>query len=703
MRFDGLASLPVISVLLLASGCARLAELSESTERTGVYGSVFAPDFTARQPYAGTSGSYGQQQQQQEMVAAGAFYAPATTNAPTLPPGVSSSSDGEVNLNFEEADIAEVAEAILGDALGIGYTLDPGVSGEVTLSTARPVPRDDLLAILETVLASNNLALVKAGELYRITGDASSTALAVDKGQVSAGHGLSVIPLKYVSAQTLTRLIDGFAIRPGSVRVEKTRNLLIVAGSGEARRTAVETALSFDTDWMEDQSVAILPLRATKPETIIPELTRVFGSGSGESSEDVIQFMAMPRLRAILAVSQSRGLVERAQTWVARLDKENPDLDSNVHVYRVKYREAQKLSELLGRLFSASGGGSAAPPGEATPPEEADPSALVDAAFSAPQANAATSLFLSDPGEALSGTTALRIEPDLSNNSLVIYGNRAIRGKVLQALAHIDVPQMQVAVNVTMAEVRLNDQLRYGVQYFIKSGDIGLGRDDGSVGLFRTIADGIARELPGFNFVVGSENAPDIVLNALDAVTDVRVLSSPSLVVMENEVAKFRVGDQIPIVTRTVSSVDDANAPVSNEVEYRDTGIIMNVRPRIAENGVVTMVIEQEISSVSANASSLTPVISNRSVSSTISVVDGQTVLLGGLISEQSDVGRDGIPGLNQVEVVGNLFGSRSRADVRTELLILIRPSVIRDGRDAQNVAESLRAQMWNVSGGSMK
>ncbi|UIJ73890.1 type II secretion system secretin GspD [Aurantimonas sp. HBX-1] len=702
MRFDGLVSLSVIGVLLLASGCARLAELSESTERTGVYGSVFAPDFAARQPRAETSGSYGQQQQQ-ELVAAGAFYAPATTNAPTLPPGVSASSDGEVNLNFEEADIADVAEAILGDALGVGYTLDPGVSGEVTLSTARPVPRDDLLAILETVLASNDLALVKAGELYRITGDTSSTALAVDKGQVSAGHGLSVIPLKYVSAQTLTRLIDGFAIRPGSVRVEKTRNLLIVAGSGEARRTAVETALSFDTDWMEDQSVAILPLRATKPETIIPELTRVFGSGSGESSEDVIQFMAMPRLRAILAVSQSRGLVERAQTWVARLDKENPDLDSNVHVYRVKYRDAQKLSELLGRLFSASGGGSAAPSGEATPPEEADPSALVDAAFSAPQASAATSLFLSDPGEALAGTTALRIEPDLSNNSLVIYGDRAIRGKVLQALAHIDVPQMQVAVNITMAEVRLNDQLRYGVQYFIKSGDIGLGRDDGSVGLFRTIADGIARELPGFNFVVGSENAPDVVLNALDAVTDVRVLSSPSLVVMENEVAKFRVGDQIPIVTRTVSSVEDANAPVSNEVEYRDTGIIMNVRPRIAENGVVTMVIEQEISSVSANASSLTPVISNRSVSSTISVVDGQTVLLGGLISEQSDVGRDGIPGLNQVEVVGNLFGSRSRADVRTELLILIRPSVIRDGRDAQNVAESLRAQMWNVGGGSMK
>ncbi|EAS51311.1 putative general secretion pathway (GSP) protein D [Aurantimonas manganoxydans SI85-9A1] len=700
MRSEMLPSIPVISVLLFAGGCAGLDGIMETTDRSGIYGAAFGPDFSARQPRADPSGFPGQATSQD---AAGAFFGPEARNAPPLPPGVSASSVGEVNLNFQGAAIPEVVEAILGEALGIGYTLDPDVTGEVTLSTARPVARDDLLAILESVLSGNGLALVKAGELYRITTDASTAATPIERGQATAGHGLSVIPLKYVSAQTLTRLIDGFAIRPGSVRVEKTRNLLIVAGSGEARRTAVGTALSFDTDWMQDQSVAILPLRATKPETIIPELTRVFGSRSGESSEDVIQFMAMPRLKAVLVVSQSRGLVERAQTWVSRLDKENPDLNSNVHVYRVKYRDAQKLSELLGRLFSSSAADPAAATEEATPQRDADPSALVEAAFSAPLAGSATSLFLGASGGMLDGATSLRIEPDLSNNSLVIYGDRAVRGKVLQALAHIDVPQMQVAVNVTMAEVRLNDQLRYGVQYFIKSGDIGLGRDKGSVGLFRTIADGIAREVPGFNFVVGSESSPDIVLNALDAVTDVRVLSSPSLVVMENEVAKFRVGDQIPIVTRTVNSVEDANAPISNEVEYRDTGIIMNVRPRIAENGVVTMVIEQEISSVTANAGSLTPVISNRSVASTISVVDGQTVLLGGLISEQSDVGRDGIPGLNRLKVVGNLFGSKSRADVRTELLILIRPSVIRDGRDAQNVAESLRAQMWNMGGGSLK
>ena len=232
---------------------------------------------------------------------------------------------------------------------------------------------------------------------------------------------------------------------------------------------------------------------------------------------------------------------------------------------------------------------------------------------------------------------------------------------------------------------------------------VGLGEDNGSIGLFNTLANNIGRELPGFNFVVGSEASPDIIINALDEITDVSVLSSPSLVVMENEEARFQVGDQIPIVTRTVTSIEDADAPISNQVEYRDTGIIMRVRPRISEDGVVTMKIDQEISSVSSNAGTLTPIISNRSISSNVSVVDGQTVLLGGLIRDQQQAGKDGIPGLRRVKGVGNLFGSTNRSNERTELLILIRPSVIRDGKDAQSVAEELQSRMWELGPRSLK
>ena len=196
--------------------------------------------------------------------------------------------------------------------------------------------------------------------------------------------------------------------------------------------------------------------------------------------------------------------------------------------------------------------------------------------------------------------------------------------------------------------------------------------------------------------MIGSASSPDVIIDAFDSITDVQVLSSPSLVVVENEDARFQVGDQIPIVTRTITDTEDINT-TSNEIEYRDTGIILSVKPRVSDDGTVTLEIEQEISSVVGGSQSLTPTISNRKVESEIAVVDGQTVLLGGLISETSNQERAGVPGLSRVPGVGALFGRKSRNGARNELIILIRPSVIRGAEDAQHVAEDLRSRMWSL------
>ena len=221
--------------------------------------------------------------------------------------------------------------------------------------------------------------------------------------------------------------------------------------------------------------------------------------------------------------------------------------------------------------------------------------------------------------------------------------------------------------------------------------------DRGSASLFSGLTTAIGQSAPGFNFVLGSAASPDVIIDAFDGITDVSVLSSPSLVVVENETAKFQVGDQIPIVTRQITGIQDPDSPTANEVEYRDTGIILNIKPRIAENGVVSLEIGQEISSVAAGGSTLTPTISNRSIKSSIAVVDGQTVLLGGLISETGSRERAGIPGLSRIRGIGALFGSRSNINNRTELIILIRPSVIRGSEDAQHVAEDLRSRLWGL------
>lgn len=662
---------------------------------------MFRPDFSAKQTAGFAAGGAGDVEQRE--TANSIIIGPDGPGVDgTVTGQVPANGDG-VRLNFEDADLVEFVDAILGSLLELNYAIDPNVSGTVTMSTAQPLARDQLLEVVEVALRLNGAELVRNGDLYQIVDSTNASASRVDRASAGPGYGLTVIPLDYITPQTLAQLINGFGTRPGSVKTEATQNLLIVLGSSADRQAALETAQAFDVDWMEGQTVGILAMQNAKPEAIIPELERIFSAGEGGGA---IEFMSMPRLKAVLAVSPNRTLIERAQGWVARLDRTNPAVDEGVQVYRVKYRDAAVLAELVGQLFGA-GGSDAAAPEDVLAEEALSPGPeMIEASFSGDalegefEAGIAPAVFAAGPTASAGGP---RIQADAANNSVVVYGDQEMRRKVLAALARIDVPQQQVAINITMAEVRLTDQLKYGIQYFVKSGSIGLGDDNGSFGLFNAVGRTIGRELPGFNFVLGSEASPDVIISALDEITDVQVLSSPSLVVMENEVARFQVGDQVPIITRTVTSIEDANAPVSNQVEYRDTGIIMRVRPRISEDGIVTMEIDQEISAVASAAGTLTPVISNRSISTNVSVNDGQTVLLGGLIRDQSERGEDGIPVLKDIRGIGKLFGSTNRSNERTELLILIKPQVIRDGRDAQAVAEELQARMWYLGPRSLK
>jgi general secretion pathway protein D len=203
----------------------------------------------------------------------------------------------------------------------------------------------------------------------------------------------------------------------------------------------------------------------------------------------------------------------------------------------------------------------------------------------------------------------------------------------------------------------------------------------------------INRVLPGFNFLMGTEAQPQLIINALHAVTDVKILSNPSLVVLDNQSATLQVGDQIPVTTQSAQSVIAPGAPVVNNIDYRNTGIILRVAPRINANGNVLLNIEQEISSVAdnVNATSLTPTVSQRRVASSIAVASGQTVLLAGLVSQTQNRTRNGIPGLDRINGIGDLFSQNNGTVQRTELIIFIRPQIIRNGVDAYRVAAGLR------------
>jgi general secretion pathway protein D len=551
----------------------------------------------------------------------------------------------------------------------------------------------------------------------------------VDEGEALPGSGVSVVPLRFTSVATMTKLLSGFIAETDGLRIDPGRNAILIRGPAPNREEVVRAIESFDTDWMRNQSVSLVEARRARVDTVVAELTRIFDNENNGNGSGLIQFKPISRMRAILIISKNPALIRRAETWIRRLDQESDRAADNVFVYRPRHRDAKELARLVSSLFKNGGTGSTDSPGGAglggglstTPfgsgsqdgggregggmvPGGAQSSMAQpgSAARSGglPMAPASAEAFTLDPvqneGESGRGgqsrRMALTVNADPANNTVVSYTDGETYQKVLAVLRSLDVAPTQVAINVTIAEVQLNDALKYGVQFFLRSNRVGLGTNKGSISLADTAEQILTRKLPGFNFV-GGGNSPDVVISALDSISKVQVLSSPSLVVMENKPAVLQVGDQVPITTRQGQSVVNIDAPVLNQIEFKDTGIILKLIPRVGQSDTVTLDVEQEISNVSKGENTLTPTISRRRVSSSLTINNGQTVLLAGMISENRHAVRDGIPYLAR-SLIGDLFGSTNNGIDRTELVMFIRPVVVRDGEDAASVAEEFRSRL---------
>jgi general secretion pathway protein D len=670
-------------------------------------------------------------------------------------------------LNFENTPIASVAKVVLGDILATGYTIDPRVQGMISLSSGRPVPKSELLFVLENALRLSGVVLVKDVQGYRLIplGDAVGAGnLDTAEARAEPGYGVSVVPLRYVSASTLIKLLDSFATKPGTVRADTTRNMLLIQGSGAERKASIETVLGFDVDWMRGQSVGVFPVRFTAPEPIITELEKIMDSGDGGLSQNIVKFQPVARLNAILVVTRKPNLLKTAETWIRRLDAADT-ARTGVHVYQVKYGEARQLARVLNDIFVGGGGSFDTPANQVAPRSglgltagstdrlaASGPSASANVNFggafggtggggaaggaggfggSGRTGGAAGGLGAgstlgrqtaqSTDASALEGRTptggagggqplleGVRITPDATGNALLIYASTENYQIVARTLAQLDRPKLQVAIDSTVAEVTLNDNLSYGVQFFLQSKQSGV---RGAVSNIPTSPPGggvsgstngllnaaLNRAFPGFNFLLGSETAPNVILDALHAVTTTKVLSNPSVVVVDNEVATLMVGSDVPISTGSLAPLTGG---VVNSIDYRSVGIILRVVPRINANGNVRLDIEQEISQVQPDVGvGGNPTFSQRKVKSSIGVASGQTVLLAGLIQEQQSLNRGGIPLLDQIQNLGDAFSHQDKTNSRTELIVFIRPQIIRDSVDASFVAEELRTKLRGTIG----
>jgi len=601
---------------------------------------------------------------------------------------VTGDSSGQYELNLVNAPVAQAAKAVLGDALQVNYVVDPRVQGTVTLQTSKPVSKEALSDILESALAVNGAGIVKRAGTYQVVplSETLSSTPAVSAPSVSpSGPGVKVqvIQLQFIAADEMKTILEPITRQGSVLRVDSTRNLITVAGNNTDLAAIREAVSVFDVDWMRGMSVALHPLKASKPEAVASELDSIFGTKDGPGAK-VIQFIPNDRLNSVLVITSRPAYLARAATWIGKLDRLAETNEQQLFVYQIQNRPAKELASVLSSVLGTSvktEGGSA---GSNVSPDMTPIAMQSDGVTPAPLTGPSPSLPEQDSEE----PAHAKVVADVENNALLIQTTARDYERIQQILTKVDVLPTQVMLEAVIAEVTLDDDLKYGLRWFFENGGTKVSVSDLAKGAAAAFAG-------GFSWSYATDNI-QVTLNALSKITDVNVISAPTIMALNNQKAILQVGDQVPILTQQSQDTGNGTAPIINSVQMKDTGVILTVIPRINNAGRVMLDIQQEVSNVTKTDSSDidSPTIQQRKVQTRVMVNDGETLALGGLIQQTNSVGRAQVPILGDIPVIGNVFKQKDDAIKRTELIIFIQPHVVRDINEAREVTEEFRGKI---------
>lgn len=607
-------------------------------------------------------------------------------------------STGNVSLNFEAADLREVTAFVLGELLQLNYVIHEGVRGQATLQTSRPIEREALLPTLEQILRLHGVVVVPVDGVYQIMprdGALQGTvAPRVDLGQ--PGFGVRIVPLRYIAAAEMEKILQPFLVPGAVLRVDRNRNLLILAGTRREMVQWLETIEIFDVDWLKGMSVGMFTLKHTDVVDVAEALQQILADPESPVF-GMFRLVPVARLNMLMVVTPQAAYLDEARIWINRLDRGADTQTPRLYVYRMQNAAAADIADVLNQVYGSGTTRSAAPalaPG--LEPVEVGASGGREAGTAGGRRGGAVAATVLGPGADGLGaalTDEVRVVADDRNNALLVLASPRDYDVIEAAVRQLDIPPMQVLVDATIIEVALTDELRYGLQWFFKN-RVG---DYAGQGRFTTGDSAVlAPTFPGFNYsILDSAGMVRAVLSALAEDSRVNVLSSPSVMVLDNQSATIRVGDQIPIRTSESQGTTE-DARIVSTIQYRETGVLLKVTPRVTSGGMVVMEVRQEVDGVTRTTTSGidSPTIQQRLVESSVAVQSGETVVLGGLIREVENFDSFGLPVLYRLPVVGPLFGTTSKSVQRVELLVLITPQVARDVSEAREVTEEFRRRM---------
>ncbi|WP_299980326.1 type II secretion system secretin GspD [uncultured Pseudoteredinibacter sp.] len=609
--------------------------------------------------------------------------------------------DGEaVHMNFEGAPLADVVHAILGDTLKLDYVIEHPIKGKITLRTRSPIPRDQLLEILESLLHANGVLMVRdPNDRYFVSASkALQTMVPQFESPNSRGAGFTttIIPLQNIGAAEMADILKPVAGDKAFVRIDVARNILIMAGTRVQMSGWLDIISSFDIDTLKGMSVGVFPIEYADPTEIQAALGQIIESSGDavKSPAQLVKLIPLERLGSLLVITPRAELLEKVKTWIKRLDK-LPDsgAEPQLYVYPVQNGTASHISELLGQLFGGGSNGSSrsgVAPGQgrqSVSDSTGDGSKAKSAPIKSGNKNRGGSSSVSIAGD-------VKVVADEDNNALLIYATSNEYRKIEKALQKLDVSPAQIMVEASIIEVTLNDSLEYGLEWSFSGG---LGGGDAGLGGLANTKNAPAVSRPGFSYsLVNATGDIKAVLNALATDSLLNVISTPSIMVLDNNEASIKVGSQTPVQT---GSSTTSNGIVTSNIEFKDTGVDLTVTPSVNAGGMVTMDVTQKVTDVGAQDEvSGQRSFQTREFQTRIAIRSGESVVLGGLIRENKTNGSSGVPGLHSIPVVGALFGKKSNTSVKTELLVILTPRVLFNEQDMRDISREMRARISDLT-----
>jgi general secretion pathway protein D len=581
---------------------------------------------------------------------------------------------------FKDADIGQVAEEILGGALGISYTIDPGVTGKMSFRIDRRLTRAQLLDAFEAALGANDVVLVRKGESLVLTPRASAKTTAglrpATEGIGRAGYQVVAAPLSYAQPSEVAKAFEAMGQGALVIYTNDRIGLLLLGGDGRDLEAALQTAHVFDHSGLEGAKIRWIELNQAPAQTVATELDRLLqASGTGG-----VTVLPLKRLNGLFVLARTPQALDEVSGWVARLDRPSPERTSSLWVYRPRSVSAEALGRTLNSVLAgqAETDRSSVTASGKTPATTGHPESMVQAEASS---------------FATTDEDPVRVGVDKDSNTLVVSASPSRWVQIQRALMAIDRPPSQVLIEASVLEVTLSDEFRLGVDWsaLAASGKLSVSSIGNPSGV-------VAPVFPGFSLTFLDSDIKAAV-NALGARTSVEVVSAPKVVALENRTAHLQVGDQVPIVTQTGQNTTAPGSPIVSTVDYRSTGVILNVTPRISGEDKIMIDVAQEVSSVAQTTTSGidSPTIQQRKLESTLVLKDGGVVALGGLIGTTKNYSDAGTPLLKDIPGLGALFKTQKRNGRRTELIVLLSAKIMKDDSSTDRVMTDLMSDMQEI------